>query len=340
MVASISVIVIAHDRKKYLPRALHSIEAQTLDKDKFEVVVVKPFEDKASDDIISRNGWKNVIVEENAEARHVGGKVSVGVEESSGDIITILEDDDVYLHERLEVIYRSFKSNKSLIHFHNEYGYTDDYGRFLGKREGYHDYRELVVPDVIKHRVVDSYVKVTLATVFNSAIAIRRDVVEKRIDVLKRLLHIDPYLFYISLIDEGDLMATSQILTLKGINDLGRYHQLSGVLGGMVLSFIQYLNDLAIIGETGYTKIGCVTCAQLFALRTIEIAAYPNAHKLLGINVRPSMLPAFLEALKDMPPQIRMIVFADFFLQYAPDPVRRLYHYLRYFLKVLRAASV
>ncbi|MFP3287223.1 MAG: glycosyltransferase [Acidilobus sp.] len=56
----ISVIVTAYNRRRYLPFALRSLETQTLPRDKFEVIVVKNFYDKESDDIISRNGWKDV----------------------------------------------------------------------------------------------------------------------------------------------------------------------------------------------------------------------------------------------------------------------------------------
>jgi len=58
----ISVIVTAYNRRRYLPFALRSLEAQTLPRDKFEVIVVKNFEDKESDSIISRNGWKSVYM--------------------------------------------------------------------------------------------------------------------------------------------------------------------------------------------------------------------------------------------------------------------------------------
>ncbi|ADL19069.1 hypothetical protein ASAC_0663 [Acidilobus saccharovorans 345-15] len=37
---------------------------QTLPRDRFEVIVVKNFEDKESDEIIRRNGWKNSFSEE------------------------------------------------------------------------------------------------------------------------------------------------------------------------------------------------------------------------------------------------------------------------------------
>ncbi|WP_048816751.1 glycosyltransferase family 2 protein [Caldisphaera lagunensis] len=97
----ISVIVTAYNRKKYLPYALQSLEQQTLDKDKFEVIVIKNFEDQLSDKIIERNNWKNMVIEEN---NTLGEKLSLGIDESKGDIITFLEDDDMYKPERLMYI--------------------------------------------------------------------------------------------------------------------------------------------------------------------------------------------------------------------------------------------
>ena len=73
----ISVIVTAYNRKKFLPYALKSLESQTLPKDKFEVIVVKNFEDQISDDIIRKNGWKDMVT----NVMPLGGKIAIGLEE-------------------------------------------------------------------------------------------------------------------------------------------------------------------------------------------------------------------------------------------------------------------
>jgi len=67
----ISVIVTAYNRRRYLPFALKSLEAQTLPRDRFEVIVVKNFDDKESDDIISRNGWKEVYNDDSYHGRKI-----------------------------------------------------------------------------------------------------------------------------------------------------------------------------------------------------------------------------------------------------------------------------
>jgi Glycosyl transferase family 2. len=94
---------------------LRSIEAQTLQRDRFEVIVVKNFEDKESDDIISRNGWKDVY---NDDPYH-GRMVLAGLEESRGEVITFLDDDDMYVNSRLEEVYKAFTSYDRLVYFQN-----------------------------------------------------------------------------------------------------------------------------------------------------------------------------------------------------------------------------
>jgi len=71
----ISVIVTAYDRRRYLPFTLRSLEAQTLPRDRFEVIVVKNFDDKESDNIISRNGWKDVY----EDTRTTAGRYSLAL---------------------------------------------------------------------------------------------------------------------------------------------------------------------------------------------------------------------------------------------------------------------
>jgi len=123
----ISVIVTAYNRRKYLPFALRSLEAQTLLRDKFEVIVVKNFEDKESDDIISRNGWKDLY----EDTTYHGRKILVGLEESKGDVITFLEDDDMYADNRLEEVYKAFTSYGRLVYFQNSQTIIDGNGNVL-----------------------------------------------------------------------------------------------------------------------------------------------------------------------------------------------------------------
>jgi len=106
----ISVIATAYRRRQYLYNALLSIKAQTLSKDKYEVIVVKDFEDSKVDSLIKDMGWKSVYSDEEYQGRMYIN----GLKESSGDIITFLDDDDTYMPNRLEYVYNIFTYNPDI----------------------------------------------------------------------------------------------------------------------------------------------------------------------------------------------------------------------------------
>jgi len=208
----ISVIVTAYNRRRYLPFALRSLEAQTFPKDKFEVIVVKNFDDKESDDIISRNGWKYVY---NDDPYH-GRMVLTGLEESRGEVITFLDDDDMYVSNRLEEVYKAFTSFKRLVYFHNSQTIIDGNGNLLERPPpSLPTPKNLVggspiVIDVDKLRglakrynvsVADLVLKVRARADFNNgSVAVRRHIVESHAQLLKRLpSSIDNFVFASSL---------------------------------------------------------------------------------------------------------------------------------------------
>lgn len=99
----ISVIVTAYNRKQFLLEALKSVVNQTLSRDKYEVIVTKNFEDKEIDDYIKINNIINFSKEDFwNEPRNV-------LEKTNGEVITFLDDDDLYSKDRLERIYKVFK---------------------------------------------------------------------------------------------------------------------------------------------------------------------------------------------------------------------------------------
>ncbi|MFP3319591.1 MAG: glycosyltransferase family 2 protein [Acidilobus sp.] len=227
----ISVIVTAYNRRRYLSFALRSLEAQTLPRDKFEVIVVKNFEDKESDDIISRNGWKDVY---NDDSYH-GRMVLAGLEEAKGEVITFLDDDDMYVSNRLEEVYKAFTSYDRLVHFHNSQTLIDGNGNVLERPPpSLPTPKNLVggstiVVDVDKLHVLakrynvsvaDLVLKVRVGADFNnSSVAVRRRVVESHAQLLKRLpASIDSFALFSSLKAGGLIYFTDERLTLYRVH--------------------------------------------------------------------------------------------------------------------------
>ena len=229
----ISVIVTAYNRRRYLPFALRSLEAQTLPRDKFEVIVVKNFDDKDSDDIISRNGWKEVYNDESYQGKFY----LAGLEEVSGEVVTFLDDDDVYVPERLEAIYKAFTSYDRLVYFHNSWAVIDENGNVLERPPpsiSISISKNLVggspiVIDVDRLRglakrynvsVADLILKVRAGADINgSSIAVRRPVLESHVQLLKRLpIGIDNFVFVSSLKAGGLMYFTDERLTLLRVH--------------------------------------------------------------------------------------------------------------------------
>ncbi|MCG2882660.1 MAG: glycosyltransferase family 2 protein [Acidilobus sp.] len=221
----------AYNRRRYLPFALRSLETQTLPRDRFEVIVVKNFEDKESDSIISRNGWKDLY----EDSTYHGRKILVGLEESRGEVITILEDDDVYVSNRLEEVYRAFTSYDRLVYFHNSQTIIDSNGNvlespplFLPTSKNLVGGSPIVI-DVNKLQMLArkygiSTVDITLkirvrADVNSSSAAVKRDTLEANAHLLKELpIGIDLFIFASSLKAGGLMYFTDEKLTLYRVH--------------------------------------------------------------------------------------------------------------------------
>jgi glycosyltransferase involved in cell wall biosynthesis len=86
----ISVIITAYNRKRYLQEAICSVLNQTISKDLYEIVVVKNFSWE-HDEQYHRMGV-NIL---NVEEPSLGRKICLALQASHGDIIAILNDDDL-----------------------------------------------------------------------------------------------------------------------------------------------------------------------------------------------------------------------------------------------------
>lgn len=112
----ISVIIVAHNRRKYLREAIVSVLNQSFNKDRYEIIVVKNFFDKEIDDFISSHGVRWFY----AEDTKFGEEMRIGIEESVGDIICPLDDDDMFHREKLSSVYKAFSGYKELGYYHND----------------------------------------------------------------------------------------------------------------------------------------------------------------------------------------------------------------------------
>lgn len=111
----ISVIITAYNRKEFLLNAIKSALNQTLDKKYYEIIVIKNFTDKDIDDFINQN--KIIRIISNQES--LGGKLVEALNIARGTVISFLEDDDLFFENKLDIVYKKFKTNKNIVYYHN-----------------------------------------------------------------------------------------------------------------------------------------------------------------------------------------------------------------------------
>ncbi|MCW1302721.1 MAG: glycosyltransferase, partial [Candidatus Rehaiarchaeum fermentans] len=174
----ISVIVTEYNKRGYLKYALSSVFNQTLDKSLYEVILTKKEEDKEVDDYARKNGAKIIY----DETSRLGERIYNAMQESKGDIITFLEDDDMYNENRLKVVYNAFKDRR-IGGFRNSLIFIDKSGNKIKEEE--------LKEDVLLNLKTYNYRKNYPDIFNNSSIALRRDIID---DDLKSIeLSVDTY---------------------------------------------------------------------------------------------------------------------------------------------------
>jgi glycosyltransferase involved in cell wall biosynthesis len=214
------VIVTAHDRRRYLIRAVESLLDQALPRDRFEILVVKNFADEEIDRFLTEHAVEHWVTTEGP----LTGKLLEALARSRGKVIAFLEDDDLYRPERLAVVEEAFQSDPNLGFFRNGFAVIDEEGRpFHGRmpeavRASQTSARDLVVSDADKERgypaLVDAHSDFNISTM-----AVRRDLLEGDSARFRRLgIGIDRFLFYAALVSTHSLRLDPRRLTAYRIH--------------------------------------------------------------------------------------------------------------------------
>ena len=125
----ISAIIIAYDRKEFLLNAIKSVVNQTLDKKYYEIIVIKNFQDDTIDNYILENNIKGIISKDPS----LGGKLIESLKVARGEIISFLEDDDLFSKNKLEVVYNKFRDN-NICYYHNSNIIINDKYELVNKK--------------------------------------------------------------------------------------------------------------------------------------------------------------------------------------------------------------
>jgi len=133
----ISVAIVAYNRRQFLLSALKSVVNQTF-KD-YEVVVAKNFHDQAIDGFITKYGFKEVFI----DSRYYGEQLAAAIEESKGNIISFLEDDDKFEPDKLHWVKEIFTKYKVISYVHDTRKYIDEEDKLISPKDP--KYRSIIL---------------------------------------------------------------------------------------------------------------------------------------------------------------------------------------------------
>jgi len=223
----ISVIITAYNRKEFLLEAFNSALNQTLSRDKYEIIVTKNFTDDKIDNYIKKNGGKLVFFEKGS----MGEQFADVLKYAKGEVICFLDDDDLFIKEKLEYIYNTFLENKNLIYINNARIYIDDKGNYLNKSPSKFEKREkdVIIKDRNKNPVallkIQQYVNPWSN---NSSISMKKFILTRFENTLCDVKFAPDLFFYFISLMSGDILISKHALTKYRVhestsNSIGNY---------------------------------------------------------------------------------------------------------------------
>ena len=173
---------------------------------------------------------------------NLGSKCVMGVEKSLGDIITFLEDDDIFFSGKLEKIKRLFESTKGLVYYHNNYSTIDQRGNNL-EIELFNPIKSPILFDLDQINEVQMVNILRKGSFFNlSCISIRKDVLLPWLERLKQIsVAVDNFMFYISLSSNSKLFLDDEILTGYTIHEENDSIHVGGSLQSIMIKRQSFL---------------------------------------------------------------------------------------------------
>ncbi len=204
----ISVVISVYDRKEYIDQAIDSVLNQTLNREKYEILIVTNI------DIPSRNG---ITIIKSVE-RWLGPKLYEGIAVAKGEIISLLEDDDIFMPNKLAVVAKMFRKYPDVVYYHNGLTKIDKLGGYLGFNT---DTPHRMIS--LNSRQMPKSEKLFWASEFNnSSISIKREVlINSQLSKIK--FAVDTYNFSLSLASGKSLLIDPVALTKYRVTSPNSY---------------------------------------------------------------------------------------------------------------------
>ena len=222
-----SILIAEHRQRGFGESALQSAVSQSFDTADFEVIVNRGFRDQNSEAVLQSRGAKLIFHSNNHRGEHMAELIRA----SSGDILCFLDDDDLFVKQKLETIYKIFAKANDIGLVHNQRKYIDLNGIATEKSRFEHDIDYLLRQTAGFQLDASRILEVVrrhpfLAPDFNSSsISIRRSVVVPYLKYLEGCEGaVDTFLFYCALICGRQIAVIPDILTEYRVHTASTIH--------------------------------------------------------------------------------------------------------------------
>ncbi len=203
----ISVIITAYNRKEFILNAIKSALNQTLSKDKYEIIVIKNYNDNEIDDFINKNNIISIISD------GIEGEYPyTALNRSNGEVLSFLDDDDLMKKNKLEIVYNTFNNRNNVGYYHNNFEVLMGNKIIHNKLINSPKYKTLEIADRDKNRYI-YYMEKKLLYVNNSCISVRREILKQRSLYLRmQVANIDRFIYISALLSKFNLYLDNRIL--------------------------------------------------------------------------------------------------------------------------------
>lgn len=209
----ITLVITAYNRREFILQSIKCALTQTLERENYEILVIKNYRDETIDKFIEKHQIKSII------ADGIEGEYPfIALQHAEGEIISFLDDDDLMSEKKLYSVYEIFKDSK-VGYYHNNFDVVLSDEIISNKLINSPPYKTMRVSTKKKRRYL-YYLEKKALYINNSCISIRKDVLSKFAGFLKEQnANIDRFLYVSALLSEYDLYFDNIILNSYRIHN-------------------------------------------------------------------------------------------------------------------------
>lgn len=216
----LSVIITVYSRVEFVENALLSLENQTVNKDCFEVIIVSNIDIK-----LSRTYNLDLRISM-SDRKTLAEKLVQGISLAKNEIVTFLEDDDLYIDDRIQAILNAFDKFKGLSYYHNNSKhfrkFSNDYLSIL-KHDNYKRDSQIRIIDSFSSALKEDDIKFLEKnrSDFNlSSMAFDKNFIMNYLNLITKLRnrYVDTFIYFLAFYGHRPFMIDTAVRTLTRVH--------------------------------------------------------------------------------------------------------------------------